>query len=103
MAKHPSERIEMESLHNAIENLLNERDVARITGLSVASVRRWRLLRHGPKYLKIGAAVRYRREDLDAWLGSRPTGGSDMPVTTCAPPAHVSRPARAIPRQDGNQ
>jgi predicted DNA-binding transcriptional regulator AlpA len=55
--------------------LLNEYDVARITGLSVASVRRWRLLRQGPRYLKIGAAVRYRSDDLDAWLASRPTGG----------------------------
>ena len=57
------------------EALLNEHDVARITGLSVASVRRWRLLRQGPKYLKIGAAVRYHPEDLDAWIRSRPTGG----------------------------
>jgi len=47
---------------NAIETLLNEFDVARFTGLSVASVRRWRLLRQGPKYLKIGAAVRYQPE-----------------------------------------
>lgn len=57
------------------ETLLNEHDVARITGLSVASVRRWRLLRQGPKYLKIGSSVRYRSQDIDAWLASRPTGG----------------------------
>ena len=65
----------MEALHNAIETLLNEHDVARITGLSVASVRRWRLLRLGPKYIKIGAAVRYKPEDISAWLETRPTGG----------------------------
>jgi hypothetical protein len=33
---------------------LNEHDVARITGLSVASVRRWRLLKIGPRATKIG-------------------------------------------------
>jgi predicted DNA-binding transcriptional regulator AlpA len=60
---------------NLLEALLNEHDVARITGLSVASVRRWRLLRQGPKYLKIGSAVRYKPEDISAWLASRPTGG----------------------------
>ena len=65
-------------VHNAIENLLNEHDVARITGLSVASVRRWRLLRQGPKYLKIGAAVRYKAEDICAWLESRPSGGGHL-------------------------
>jgi predicted DNA-binding transcriptional regulator AlpA len=68
----------MGAVHNAIETLLNERDVARITGLSVASVRRWRLLRQGPKYLKIGAAVRYRPEDVAAWLETRPSGGGQQ-------------------------
>ena len=58
-----------------LQELLTERDVARITGLSVASVRRWRLLRQGPKYIKIGAAVRYRPEDITSWLASRSTGG----------------------------
>jgi predicted DNA-binding transcriptional regulator AlpA len=63
-----------------LQSLLKEFDVARIAGLSVASVRRWRLLRQGPKYLKIGAAVRYRREDVSAWLESRPSGGGHLEV-----------------------
>jgi predicted DNA-binding transcriptional regulator AlpA len=62
---------------NTLEELLTEHDVARITGLSVASVRRWRLLRQGPKYLKLGSAVRYRSEDITVWLASRPTGGEE--------------------------
>jgi predicted DNA-binding transcriptional regulator AlpA len=65
----------MATTNSSLETLLNEHDVARITGLSVASVRRWRLLRQGPKYLKIGSAVRYRFEDILAWLESRPSGG----------------------------
>jgi predicted DNA-binding transcriptional regulator AlpA len=51
-------------------DLLNEHQVAKFLQLSVASVRRWRLFRTGPKYLKIGAAVRYRREDVETWLNS---------------------------------
>ena len=43
--------------------------------LGDSPVRRWRLLNQGPRFLKIGAAVRYRREDVDAWLDSVPTGG----------------------------
>ena len=66
----------MGTISNTLGTLLNEHDVARVTGLSVASVRRWRLLRQeGPKYLKIGAAVRYKPEDISAWLESRPSGG----------------------------
>jgi predicted DNA-binding transcriptional regulator AlpA len=62
---------------NQLASLLNEFDVASITGLSVASVRRWRLFKQGPKYLKIGAAVRYRSEDVSAWLAARPSGGGE--------------------------
>jgi predicted DNA-binding transcriptional regulator AlpA len=65
----------MATANNTLETLLNEHEVARITGLSVASVRRWRLLRQGPKYIKIGAAVRYKPEDISAWIESRPSGG----------------------------
>ncbi len=52
--------------------LLNERDISRITGMSLATVRRWRLQRQGPRFIKIGAAVRYWPADLMAWLNSRP-------------------------------
>ena len=68
----------MATVDSVLETLLNEHDVARITGLSVASVRRWRLLRQGPKYIKIGVAVRYKPEDVAAWLESRPSGGGQQ-------------------------
>ena len=75
--------LQMETVSNTIENLLNEHDVARITGLSVGSVRRWRLFSAGPKYLKLGAAVRYRPEDISAWLESRPSGGGKQTCGKC--------------------
>lgn len=71
-------RSEMATVDSVLETLLNEHDVARIMGLSVASIRRWRLLRQGPKYIKIGAAVRYKPEDVSAWLETRPTGGGQQ-------------------------
>jgi predicted DNA-binding transcriptional regulator AlpA len=70
----------MTTASSSTETLLNEYGVARLTGLSVATVRRWRLLRQGPRYLKLGAAVRYRPEDVAAWLESRPTGGAQNPT-----------------------
>jgi predicted DNA-binding transcriptional regulator AlpA len=68
----------MATANKPLETLLNEHEVARVTGLSVASVRRWRLLRQGPKYLKLNSAVRYRPEDISVWLASRPTGGGQV-------------------------
>jgi predicted DNA-binding transcriptional regulator AlpA len=70
---------EREEQHRVfLDALLTEHHVADLTGLSVASVRRWRLLRQGPRYLKLGSAVRYQPEDVSKWLASRPSGGGQQ-------------------------
>lgn len=69
----------MGTLPNRQDQLLNEHAVAEVLGVSVATVRRWRLLQKGPKFLKLGALVRYRADDVTAWLESRPTGGEPEP------------------------
>jgi hypothetical protein len=57
--------------------LFNERDAARVISCSVALLRKWRLFDEGPAYCKIGRLVRYRQEDLDAFLDQHrvETGG----------------------------
>jgi predicted DNA-binding transcriptional regulator AlpA len=69
-AERPSRPVPEERPASKDIALLNEHQVAAYICLSVASIRRWRLLRQGPQFLKIGASVRYRREDLEAWLNS---------------------------------
>jgi len=67
---------ERDQRYHCLPVLLNEHEVAEILNVSVASVRRWRLLGRGPRFLKIGASVRYRSEELSEWLEKRPTGGA---------------------------
>lgn len=55
--------------------LLTETDVAERLKVSLASVRRWRLERRGPTFVKVGALVRYRPEDLESWVTALPTSG----------------------------
>ena len=75
-----SQLSERESVANAqLEGLLDEHAVAKFFGVSVATVRRWRWLRTGPKFYKIGASCRYRMADLEADLRNRPTGGEAIP------------------------
>jgi hypothetical protein len=62
-------------LNKDFEIFLKEKDIARITLMSLGTVRRWRLLGQGPEFTKIGAAVRYSAALLSSWLESRPTGG----------------------------
>ena len=55
--------------------LLTEKQVARMLGVSLASVQKWRLQKRGPVYRKLGSLVRYRAEDVSAWVESVPRGG----------------------------
>jgi len=55
---------------------LTEKDVAEQIKVSLASLRRWRLLQRGPRFIKVGALVRYRPEDLEQWMAALPTGGT---------------------------
>lgn len=69
----------MSTSQDALQPLLNDHDVAALVSVSVATVRRWRQLDLGPRYLKIGALVRYRPESVQEWLAARPTGGDAEP------------------------
>ena len=52
------------------ETLLNAGQVARMMGLSVATVRKWVLLRYIP-YRKMGRAVRFSLPEIQEWIESR--------------------------------
>jgi excisionase family DNA binding protein len=60
--------------------LLSEEEVAKQLHVSVASLRRWRLERRGPRFIKVGSLVRYKPEELEAWLVALPTGGAGPSV-----------------------
>jgi len=55
--------------------LLTEHDVSKQLRVSLGSLRRWRMIRQGPPFFKVGPLVRYRPEDVEAWLSAQPTGG----------------------------
>lgn len=40
-------------------------------GLSMSTLEKARVYGTGPKFLRLGRAIRYRRCDLDAWLAAR--------------------------------
>lgn len=61
-----------------MEALLNEKRVAETLGMSLAALRRWRYDGRGPKFLKLGSAVRYRPADVQQWLQACPNGGGSV-------------------------
>lgn len=58
-----------------LPDLAKERDVEEFTGVSTATLRRWRAEGIGPKAIKLGRSIRYRKADLLAWLDSLAEAG----------------------------
>lgn len=51
--------------------IMNVEEAAKYVRLGVGTLNRFRVTGGGPRYAKLGGAVRYRREDLDAWIAGR--------------------------------
>lgn len=51
--------------------IFTTREAAKYLGLSMSTLNKWRCYGFGPKYLKLGRAVRYRQEELDRYLEGR--------------------------------
>jgi excisionase family DNA binding protein len=64
--------------------LMTELEVAERLRVSLACLRRWRLEKRGPRFLKVGSLVRYPTEELEHWISSLPAGGT--PATTAGGP-----------------
>jgi len=55
--------------------------VAAHYGLSEVTLRKWRITGRGPRFVRVGRAVRYSGADLDAFLSGRAfttTGEADL-------------------------
>ena len=64
--------------HGTRENetmLLDEKSAAQYLGCSVGMMRKWRLFGNGPVFCKLGRLVRYRAEDLIAFVDASQVKG----------------------------
>lgn len=50
------------------DTLLTEVQTAEFLNLSVRTLQAWRIKMAGPRFVRAGRAVRYRRSDLIAWI-----------------------------------
>lgn len=73
-----SEPIHAPSLESILENnpgwleeAIDTPAVAEITGLSIRTLNTWRCRGGGPRFLKLGRSVRYRRRAVLEWLSER--------------------------------
>lgn len=56
-------------------------ELARIAKVQTQTLAKWRSQRlHGPRFIKIGKHVRYRRSDVESWLHENTVGTDAQPV-----------------------
>lgn len=53
------------------DELLNEDQAAELITMRPQTLAVWRMKGIGPKFMRVGRLVRYRKSDLLAWLDSR--------------------------------
>jgi excisionase family DNA binding protein len=82
---------EPEESDSAVIALLTESEVSKALRVSLATLRKWRVEKRGPRFIKIGSLVRYQLEDLREWLSKLPAGG--MPISTTASHERSRRPS----------
>jgi hypothetical protein len=59
--------------------LLRDIDVAAILCVSPRTLQGWRLVGIGPPFVKMGRVVRYKRQDLTAWIDASTVSATSRP------------------------
>jgi hypothetical protein len=73
--------------------ILTEAEAASmIVDLKPQTLAKWRLRRTGPAYLKLGGKIRYRVEDIEAWMTASRIDPAQQPP---APRKHRKRTQKA--------
>ncbi len=50
------------------------KELAGELGLKTVTIESWRARGEGPPYVRLGRSVRYRRQDIEAWVTARRVG-----------------------------
>jgi predicted DNA-binding transcriptional regulator AlpA len=53
------------------DTFLKQKDLARRWGISHRTLERWRVIGHGPRFVKVGSNVVYRLSDVEAYERKR--------------------------------
>ena len=65
----------MSTTADETSKLMTVPELAEYLGVPVGTLYAWRTNGAGPRGLKVGRHIRYRREDVESWLELRADGG----------------------------
>ena len=50
---------------------ISSAELADQLNISIPTLARWRANKRGPRWIRVGRSIRYRTEDIEAWLQQR--------------------------------
>ena len=56
------------------DSLVTEVQAAKFLNISIRTLQAWRIKLVGPRFVRVGRAIRYRRSDLIAWIEANTVG-----------------------------
>ncbi len=59
--------------------MLDKIEAAALIGVKPRTLDRWSTENKGPVFRRVGRLRRYRLDDIERFISSRPTGGEQMP------------------------
>jgi hypothetical protein len=65
-----------------MQSLLTQRDAAIRLALSTRTLERLRCIGEGPRFIRCGRSIRYRLDDLAAWIDARVVGSTSEEIRT---------------------
>lgn len=76
--------MERHETHETPEYIDEIAAASRIGGVAPANLRRWRHKRQGPPYHRRGKLIRYRVDELDAWIAAQRVAPAAPATSTAA-------------------
>lgn len=64
-----------------MSQLLTNEQAANYIGFQPSTLNHWRCSGRGPRFLRLGRYIRYRTEDLEAWLDAQPSFASTSEIS----------------------
>ena len=74
MKNHNRDSTHIESVTLPPADLVSERELARLLGKSLRTIRRWSVERRAPPKVRLGKSIFFRRESVLRWIASQEEG-----------------------------
>ncbi|MCX5513366.1 excisionase [Kaistia algarum] len=67
-------------MNEHVDRLLRPEEAAQELQNTAGTLAKWRMQSVGPKFVRVGRSIRYRKSDIERWLQSRTVATAEEPI-----------------------